>query len=155
MPARTELLLYLAARAALVEQVVRPALDAGVVVIADRYELSTFAYQGYGRGLALDQVRVANAMATGGLAPDLTIVLELAPETGAARRQAAGGEADRIERAGDEFHESVARAYRLLSESEAGVVAIPGGDSPDAVQHAIRSLLRARFAETFAHTPGF
>jgi dTMP kinase len=155
MPARTELLLYLAARAALVEQVVRPALDAGEVVIADRYELSTFAYQGYGRGLALDQVRVANAMATGGLAPDLTIVLELAPAAGAARRQAAGGEADRIERAGDEFHESVARAYRLLSESEAGVIAIAGGDSPDGVQHAIRSLLRARFPETFAHTPGF
>jgi dTMP kinase len=154
MPARTELLLYLAARAALVEQVVRPALDAGLVVVADRFELSTLAYQAHGRGLPLAQVRAANAVATGGLRPDLTIVLELAPGVGEARRAAAGAPADRIERAGAAFHESVGRAYRLLAEHEAGVVAVAGDTAPGVVQHTIQQVLRSRFPETFPQAQG-
>jgi dTMP kinase len=154
MPVRTELLLYLAARAALVDQVVRPALEAGEVVIADRYELSTFAYQAYGRGLPLGEVRAANEVATGGLRPDLTILLEVAPEVGAARRTAGGGEADRIERAGAAFHQAVGRAYRLLSEQEAGVATVSGTAAPDAVQRTIRRLLGSRFPETFPLAQG-
>jgi dTMP kinase len=154
MPARTELLLYLAARAALVEQVVRPALQSGEVVIADRFELSTFAYQAHGRGLPLDAVRAANAIATGGLRPDLTIVLELPPEVGAARRAATGTAADRIERAGAAFHQAVSRAYGLLSEQEANVVAVAGEAGPNVVHSAIRRVLESRFPETFPHAQG-
>ena len=149
IPARTELLLMVAARAAFVAQVVRPALERGDLVIADRYELSSLAYQGYGRGLHLEDVRSVNAFATGGLRPDLTILLEVEPEEGAARRRRAGAVADRIESAGDEFHRTVAGAYRLLSETEEDVAVVAGGASPEAVQARIRALLRDRFPETF------
>lgn len=149
VPPRTELLLMVAARAAFVDQVVRPALARGEVVIADRYELSSFAYQGYGRGVPLEDVWRVNAFATDGMRPDLTILLDLDPQEGAARRERTGASADRIEKAGDDFHREVARAYRLLSQSEPGVTVVPGAGSPDAVQTRIRQLLRERFPETF------
>jgi dTMP kinase len=154
VPARTELLLMLAARAAFVDQVVRPALDSGRIVIADRYEMSSFAYQGFGRGLALDDVRRANDFATTGLRPDLTIVLDVDPQEGVTRRARAGAADDRIERAGAEFHLQVARAYRLLSETEAGVAVVPGSGEPEAVQERIREVLRDRFPETFVSAQG-
>lgn len=154
VPARTELLLMLAARAAFVDGVVRPALERGEIVVADRYELSSFAYQGYGRGLPLEEVRRANAFATGGLAPDLTVVLEVPPEAGAARRQAAGHAADRIERAGAAFHQRVARAYRLLSESERNIQVVAGAADVDAVHRSITRILEERFPETFPPAAG-
>lgn len=154
VPARTELLLMVAARAAFVDQVVRPALERGEVVIADRYELSSFAYQGYGRGVPLDDVRCVNAFATSGLQPDLTILLDLDPQEGAARRRQAGAAADRIESAGDDFHRSVARAYRLLSQTEPGIAVLPAAASPEAVQMELRALLRERFPETFPPRQG-
>src|SRR5881628_3079396 len=77
MPARSELFLYLAARAALVQERIRPALEAGKVVVADRYSLSTLAYQGYGRGLPLEEVRQAIDIATGGLWPDITLLVDV------------------------------------------------------------------------------
>jgi dTMP kinase len=154
VPARTELLLMLAARAAFVDAVVMPTLARGEVVIADRYELSSLAYQGYGRGLPLDEVRQANAFATGGLVADLTIVLDLAPETGVARRAAAGGAADRIERAGAAFHEQVAKAYRLLSETERNVEVVSGDDTSEVVHRSIMSVLSRRFPETFPPAAG-
>jgi dTMP kinase len=149
VPARTELLLMLASRAAFVEQVVAPALASGAVVIADRYELSSLAYQGYGRGLPLEQVRSANSFATGGLSPDLTIILEIEWSDAVARRGRAGAAADRIERAGDEFHQRVAEAYRLLSQTEHGVEAVPGSGDVDSVHESILRLLNSRFPETF------
>jgi dTMP kinase len=148
MPARTELLLMLAARAALVEQVVRPALAGGEVVVADRFELSSLAYQGHGRGLPLAEVRQQNALATGGLRPALTVVLEVPLAQGEARRSERG--ADRIENAGRHFHERVAEAYRLLARSEAGVAVVDGTGPETRVHAAIRELLRRRFPETFA-----
>jgi dTMP kinase len=155
VPARAELLLMLAARAAFVERVVRPALERGEVVVADRYELSSFAYQGYGRGLPVEAVRQANAFATGGLKADLTIVLDVEPGEGAARQVKAGAAADRIERAGAAFHESVGRAYRLLSSSEPGIVTVPGTAAPEEVHGSIARLLQARFPETFGSAPGY
>ncbi|HEX6308863.1 MAG TPA: dTMP kinase [Longimicrobiales bacterium] len=149
VPDRSELLLVLAARAAFVEQVVRPALARGDVVISDRYELSSLAYQGHGRGLRLDQVRRVNAFATGYLRPDVTILLDVDPQEGAARRSRAGLGSDRIERAGDEFHDAVGRAYRLLSESEPGISVVSGAGPADAVEQRVRSLLHERFPETF------
>lgn len=154
VPARTELLLMVAARAAFVSEVVRPALAEGIVVVADRYELSTFAYQGYGRGLPLEEVRQVNAFGTAGLKPDVTIVLDVSVEEGVARRSQAGAAADRIERAGEAFHREVARAYRLLSESEADVEVVAGRGEPHDVHAAILRLLAGRFPETFASAQG-
>jgi dTMP kinase len=154
VPPRAELLLMLAARAIFVEEVVRPRLEAGQVVIADRYELSTLAYQGYGRGLPLDEVRRLNAFATGGLRPDLTIVLDVPFELGERRRAKAGRRSDRIERAGRAFHERVSEAYRLLAETEPGVERVDGTGTPEAVHEEILRRLRARFPETFPSTAG-
>jgi dTMP kinase len=154
VPARTELLLMLAARAAFVDGVVRPALEGGKVVIADRYELSSFAYQGHGRGLPLDEVRRTNHFATGGLAPDLTLVLDVELTESTARRSAEGRSADRIERAGSGFHEAVAKAYRLLALSEPGVELVPGSGPPETVHATILRLLADRFPETFAAARG-
>ena len=105
---RAELLLFLAARAQLVPNVIAPALEAGTWVISDRFSDSTVAYQGYGRGLPVDFVRQANDFACEGLRPDLTFLLDLDPATAERRmrgREAATNtSADRIERAGSGFH---------------------------------------------------
>ncbi|MCR4404126.1 MAG: dTMP kinase [Candidatus Acetothermia bacterium] len=99
-----ELLLYEASRAQLVRRVVRPALAAGKIVIADRFALSSVAYQGYGRGLPLELVLQLNAIATGGLEPELTILLDIPPEEGLRRKARPAGRAlDRLEGAGLEF----------------------------------------------------
>jgi dTMP kinase len=150
IPAETELLLMLAARAAFVRQVVRPTLAKGGVVLADRFSLSTLAYQGYGRGLDLAEVRRMDAFARGGLEPDLTLVLELSPEEGGKRQRAAGKGRDRMERAGDEFHARVAAGYRELAGSgDARVRALDAQGTPDAVQERVRDALRQAFPGTF------
>lgn len=148
VPARSELMLALAARAALYEQVVEPALRRGAVVLLDRSELSSFAYQGYGRGIPLADVRAANAVATGGRRADLTIMLDVPNEIGEARRAAAGKGHDRIEAAGRAFHERVAEGYRELARIEQGVVVVDGGGSAEEVQARLRDELRRRFPET-------
>lgn len=116
---RSELLLFLAARAQLVRNVIRPALEAGKWVVCDRFSDSTIAYQGYGRGLPLDTVRIANDFACGGLAPDLTLLLEVSPETARVRRLAressTNTSADRIESAGDGFHARIAEGFSRLA----------------------------------------
>ncbi|HEU5210446.1 MAG TPA: dTMP kinase [Longimicrobiales bacterium] len=150
---RTELLLMLAARATFVTEVVAPALAEGRIVVADRFELSTLAYQAHGRGLPLDEVRRLNAFATGGLAPDLTIVLDVPASVGDARRTQRGA-ADRIERAGAAFHDRVNEAYRLLAASEPGVVALPAEATVEAVHASIVTLLASRFPETFNAAAG-
>jgi dTMP kinase len=149
MDARAELMLYLAARAALVTERIRPALEAGEVVVADRYELSTLAYQGYGRGLPLEEVRAANSVATGGLKPDLTIVVQVPGSLGGTRLLGRG-DADRIERAGDAFHERVSDGYLQLTATEPRVEAVDGTLSPERVHAAVVRLLQLRFPETFA-----
>lgn len=103
-----ELLIFNAARAQLVEEVIRPALDRGAVVLCDRFTGSTVAYQHFGRGLPRDLVHSANAIATGGLQPDLVVLLQLEPEQGFERT---GRGRDYLERAGLEFHRDVARGF--------------------------------------------
>jgi dTMP kinase len=154
VPARSEVLLVLAARAAHLELEVRPALQAGKIVVADRYELSTLAYQGYGRGLPVEQVRQLNAFATDGLRPDLTIVLDVQLAVGARRRAASRAGEDRIERAGDAFHQRVAEAYRQLAHASDDIVAIDGAPPADVVHDTITRLLVERFSETFPSEPG-
>jgi len=154
VPARSELLLILAARAALMDDVVEPALADGRIVLLDRFELSTFAYQGYGRGLPLDELRRLNAFATGGRRPDLTVVLSVPTSAGEQRRAARGGAADRIEEAGRAFHERVARGYDELARNEPSIEVVDGTATPDAVEATIRALLGRRFPETFEAAQG-
>ncbi len=147
----TELLLMLAARAAFVRERVRPALEAGAIFLADRFELSTLAYQGYGRDLPLEEVRRLNAFATGGLRPDRVLLLTLSPEEGR-RRQREGGKApDRIEAGGEAFHTRVARGYAALARSEPEAVAIAADGTPGEVHAALLAtlapLLRTAFPE--------
>ena len=144
-----ELLLILASRAAFVSEVVRPALVAGKVVLADRFALSTLAYQGYGRGLPLDDVRDGLRIATGGLEPDLYIILDIPIEESSARQAASGVELDRIEREGDGFLQSVRQGYLALGDSESGVRVLNGSGQPEAVQDRVRELLIEIFPETF------
>ena len=149
IPARSELFLMLAARAAFVEQVVRPALAAGSVVIADRYELSTLAYQGAGRGLPVEEVARCNLAATGGLSPDATILLELTPDEGARRQVAAAKRPDRMEQEDRAFHQRVAQGYADFAAMGAGLVRIDATGSVEDVRRRIRIALQARFPETF------
>jgi dTMP kinase len=115
LTAEAELLLFLAARAELVRRVILPALVAGAVVICDRFSDSTYAYQGYGRGLDLDTVRRLDAWATGGLKPDLTLLLDLPVELS---RRRLGDNNDVFEREDDAFHERVREGYFALASQE-------------------------------------
>ena len=108
-----EALLYVAARAQLVDEVVRPALERGASVICDRYLDSSVAYQGVARGLGLDRMLELNLAAIGGLVPDRTFLLELDPSEVASRIQR---HHDRLEREGDDFRERAAAGYRELAE---------------------------------------
>lgn len=112
----TEALLFLASRAQLVADAIRPALARGEVVLLDRFFLSTYAYQVAGRGLDAAQVMEANQLAVGGLVPDLTLVLELPGETGLTRA-AARGERDRMELADTDFHRRVGLAFSAFTSS--------------------------------------
>ena len=117
----TEALLMCAARAQLVHEFIRPALAAGQVVICDRYSDSTFAYQGYARGQDLATLRTINEFATGGLVPDLTLLLDLPAEAGLARRFGTGSEAaptNRMDRLDLAFHRKVAAGYHALVQGE-------------------------------------
>ncbi len=110
-----ELLLFAASRAQLTTRVIRPALEAGQVVVCDRYADSTLAYQGYGRGLDMKSIRAANRMATGGLIPRLTILLDVPAEVGLARKHA---DNDRFIREPLPFHQRVRQGYLELARSK-------------------------------------
>jgi dTMP kinase len=115
---RTDALLFNAARAQLVDEVVRPGLDRGALVISTRFADSTLAYQGYGAGIPLDQLRAVEAVATRGLRPDLTILLDVPPEIGLGRKAA---ELTRFETAfGLEFHRRVRDGFLALAAAEPG-----------------------------------
>ena len=149
--AERELLYMVTARADLVAQVIRPALAAGNTVLSDRYDLSTLAYQGAGRGLPREQVRWVNAAATGGLTPDLTLVLDLDPAVGRQRQQASGKGADRMEREDRAFHERVAAEYSAATGP--GVHHLQGDASPGRVLEAAWTHLVALSPETFRPRP--
>lgn len=151
VPPGSELFLLLAARAAFVRDVVRPALDGGRSVVADRFSLSTLAYQGYGRGLDLKRVRDAIELSTGGLIPDLYLVLDLPLEESRDRqRKASGGDGDRIERSGDDFRKAVREGYLELARTEPNVETVSARGTPEEVHRRIRDRLRARFPGTFS-----
>ncbi len=118
MNARTETLLFCSARAQIVDEVIRPALERGVVVVSDRYADSTLAYQGYGRGADLDTLRRLLHFATGGLKPDLTLLLDVDVEIGLSRRRNCGGEWNRLDAVEVDFHKRVRAGYLELASQE-------------------------------------
>lgn len=129
-----ELFLMLAARSDLVERLIRPALAAGQVVLADRFDLSTRAYQVAGRGLPEPEVLAALTLATGGLTPNLTLVLDVPVDVGRERQRRARKEQDRFEREDDAFHSRVLDAYRRAMGP--GVVHVDATQSKHAVLDA-------------------
>ena len=139
---RAELLLFSAARAQLVDEVIRPALASGAVVIADRFFDSSTAYQGYGRRLATsDELHPIHEFATGGLIPDLTFVLDVDLDTAAHRR---GPTRDRIEAAGNDFFSRVREAYHQLARVEpTRVRLISQATAPEIVHQQIWKAIEA------------
>ena len=165
LQASTEALLFMASRAELVARVVTPALGRGTIVLADRFFLSTYAYQVAGRGLAEPLVRSANSLAVAGIVPDVTLLLDLPAREGLARAAARGAH-DRIERAGADFHARVAAAFRGFADQawqrahpEAGPVdVIDARGSENDVFERITHALASRWPETFlslgrSHSP--
>lgn len=145
MHPRAEILLYCASRAQLVHQVIRPHLDKGGVVLCDRYADSTLAYQGYGRGLNLYVLRIILGFATGGLKPDLTIYLDIDCEEGLRRRQASGGEWNRMDEQTLEFHRRVRQGYLALTQMEPHRwVVIDGARPVESVAADIQAIVEAR-----------
>ncbi len=120
MTARTELLLFEAARAQITDEVIRPALEEGKTVICDRFFDSSSAYQGMARGMGMEFVSGLNMAATGGLAPDITFFFDISAEEALERRGKRGEASDRIELAGLKFQEDVRRGYLELAKSSGG-----------------------------------
>jgi dTMP kinase len=133
MTFRTELLLYSAARAQLVDTCIRPALERGAIVLSDRFTDSTIAYQGFGRGIDLHEIDAANHVATGGLVPDCTFFLHLTLED--AKNRCSEKDSDRIESAGDIFFERVISGYQQLSKTHAHRVKLVSAKQSVAALH--------------------
>ncbi|HVP39688.1 MAG TPA: dTMP kinase [Candidatus Saccharimonadales bacterium] len=160
MGANTEMLLYLASRAQNVEQLIKPALHQGQVVLCDRFADATFAYQGGGRGLPRSAVAAFNRFATGGLKPDLTLFFDLSPEEGFRRLgRRPRRRLDRLEVERAAFYRRVRQAYLELVEREPRrVKRIPGAGTPEQVHERVLEVLepflrRRRFLRPQAARP--
>ena len=151
MSPKTEALLYAADRAQHVEQVIRPALAAGRVVVSDRYLDSSLAYQGLARGLGLDRILEINSWATGGLLPDLVLLLDVSSEVGRSRSE----RTDRIEMQGGGFHAAVAQAYRSVAGAYPERFAvIDASGTPAVVEAQIRRRVQPLLAQRGARPAG-
>jgi dTMP kinase len=152
MHPRTEILLFCAARAQIVEEVLKPALARGVVVISDRYMDSTLAYQGYGHNVDLNDLRQLLAFVTGGLKPDLTLLLDVDATVGLQRRQNSGGEWNRLDAYALDFHKRVREGYHELAKVEPQRwETIDAGQSPEMVQSAIQKIIEVRLPLASTH----
>jgi len=143
-----EMLLYAADRAQHVEEVLRPSLAAGAIILCDRYQDSTIAYQGYGRGISLSLIRTLNSMATGGLESDLTLWLDVDVELGLARAQGRSA-ADRIEQADSCFHRRVQQGYKELAASSERIVRVDASLSEALVQQQIQAIVSQRLTQWY------
>ncbi len=145
MNPRTEILLFLASRAQFVEEIVRPTLNAGKWVLCDRYADSTLAYQGYGHQVDLDILRRLLDFATGGLIPDLTLLLDIETSAGLSRKRNAGGEWNRLDAYPPEFHQRVRQGYLELARNEPQRWVVIDASQPlEMVQSAMRQAILAR-----------
>ena len=157
MTPRAEAALFMASRAELVATVVVPALEKGTIVTLDRFFLSTYAYQIHGRGLPEPDVRNANSFATGGLVPDLTVLLHVPFDEGL-RRADVRGSLDRMESSGDDFHRRVQDAFERFATShwqrahpECGpIVGVEGTGTEEQVWSRVLDVLAERLPDTFA-----
>ncbi len=144
---RTEALLYAAARSQLVEQLLRPALEAGKLILADRYLDSTIAYQGYGRGLDLQFLGTLNSLCTGGLLPDITLLLDIDPQLGQLRQKQR--QPDRLEMEGYDFQTRVREGYLQIARAEPERIHIidaarPFVDVAEDARHYLQKVLQKR-----------
>jgi dTMP kinase len=138
----TEALLVLAARSQHVAYLIRPALARGSIVLCDRFADSTFAYQGFGRGLSLPWLQNANRAATGGIIPHLTVLLDLPASIGLARRWRARGNQNRLDRESTAFHQRVRRGFLTLASQAPRRIKVVNANRPVAVVRAeIESLV--------------
>jgi dTMP kinase len=152
----TEALLFMASRAELIAREILPSLLEGKVVLLDRFFLSTYAYQIFGRGLPETEIRAANRLATAGLAPDITLLLDVPAAEGLGRADARGAR-DRMERSDDDFHRRVTNAFRNFAEPkwqhshpECGPIKLIDGTGDEiAVQRRVIALLATTFPQPF------
>jgi dTMP kinase len=151
--ARAEALLYAAARAQLVQELLLPKLQSGSLVLLDRFVDSSLAYQGAGRALGVERVRQVNLFATGGLTADRTLLLRISPDSGRARQDGRGEGSDRLEREGEDFFATIAACYEDLARAEPRRFrVIDSSESPQRVLlaaiDAVRDLLPSSAALT-------
>jgi dTMP kinase len=145
MTPAAEVLLYSASRAQLVNEVIRPALAAGRVVLSDRYADSTLAYQGYGRQLDLDTLRTITNFATGGLQPDLSIFLDVNVQAGIERRTVGGDELNRMDLQALVFYQRVREAYlKMVAEEPARWQIVDANRSVKTIHQDVRRLVESR-----------
>ena len=141
---RTEILLFCSARAQLVEQFIRPHLEAGHLIISDRFADSTLAYQGYGHGYDLNMLKRLLDFATGGLWPDLTLLLDIDAEEGLKRRKTGGDEWDRLDDYELAFHKRVREGYlNLAAQEPTRWCKIDANQKPEIVQNMIREVIHS------------
>ena len=146
-----EMLLYSASRAQLVGQVIRPSLNAGHMVLCDRFADSTIAYQGYGRGLNLEHLHQVTHIATGGLQPDITFLLDIDVENGLARRTGGGLEMNRLDLETVQFHQHVRDGYHQLAAANPARWVVLDADRPiTAVQADLQAELLSRLEKVQA-----
>jgi dTMP kinase len=152
---RSEIFLYLADRAQHVREIVQPALASGKVVLCDRFTDSTLAYQGYGRGADLDELRQMNVIASGGIMPDLTLLLDCPVELGLSRtarriaaQRATQNPEDRFEREEADFHERVRRGFQELARYEPERIHVLDASGPvEKVHQKIKAIVERKFGK--------
>jgi dTMP kinase len=142
-----ELLLYLAARAQHVREKIKPALEKGAIVLCDRFQLATFAYQGFGRSIPLSLLKTMNEFATGGLTPDVTFIFDISVEASFNRMKAMNKRPDRLELSGADFFSRISQGYRALAQQDPLKTALLDGDQPvDAIAKTVWERIHAAMA---------
>ena len=146
---KAESLLFSAARAQLIAEQIKPAIEKGEFVICDRFTDSTIAYQGYGRGLDIKQLEEINFIATAGLTPDITFILDISPEAAAVRMEA--GASDRMEETGVDFFRRIREGYRQIKDQNTNRYRLINGEqSPENVFKEIKEIIMKQFEEVLA-----
>ncbi|CUS78998.1 dTMP kinase [Candidatus Kryptonium thompsonii] len=137
----TELFLFSASRAQLVREIVIPSLNSGKIVVCDRFYDSTLAYQGYGRGIEIEKIKIVNELASGGLVPDLTFLIDIPVDEIYKRKKEKYGDFDRMERSGIEFYERVRKGYLEIAKISDRFFIIDGQKKIDEISDQIWTIV--------------